>query len=77
MLNERRDGGLPRITRFDFLRMDLVPSNVGTEALRSLRFFFWGGIHGVRKDLGYLQLQKWLEAYNYNKNKVANPSLNP
>jgi len=31
-LNERKDAGHPRITRYDFLRMDLVPSNVeGTE----------------------------------------------
>jgi len=31
-LNERKDAGLPRVTRYDFLRMDLVPSKVeGTE----------------------------------------------
>ena len=61
-LNERKDAGLPRVTRYDFLRMDLVPSNVeGTEAT-------WE----------YLQLQKWVEAVTTKtKTKSCNPYLNP
>ena len=79
-MNERKDAGLPRVTRYDFLRMDLVPSNVeGTQARWEVAVIFVLDAHGAfRKDLRYLQLQKWVEAVSTKtKTKSGNPYLNP
>jgi len=73
-LNERKDAGLPRVTRYDFLRMDLVPSKVeGTEARWEVAvIFFWMHFGPLQKRSQILAVAEMGGSRNYkNKNKKS------
>lgn len=77
-LNERKDGGLPRVTRYDFLRMDLVPSNVeGTEATWEFSvIFFWMHMGPSEKISDTCSCRNgWKPYLQKQKQKVAIPRI--